>query len=52
MDYFSKYIEIIYLKGTIYLSVIDKLKSTLAHFGIPEQLTTDNRPQFIAVEFK
>lgn len=46
MDYFSKYIELIYLPETTACTVIGKLKNIFARHGIPDQVRTDNGPQF------
>ncbi|XP_041356725.1 uncharacterized protein LOC121373946 [Gigantopelta aegis] len=51
VDYYSRYIEILHLTTTDTKSVILKLKSTFARFGIPEQIISDNRPQFSSEEF-
>ena len=52
MDYYSNFLEIDKLptdaKAT---TVIAKLKDHLAHYGIPDQVVTDNGPQFKSQEF-
>ncbi|XP_063962569.1 uncharacterized protein K02A2.6-like [Lytechinus pictus] len=52
VDYFSGYWEVDYLEKTLATNVISKLKGQFARFGIPDQLVTDNGPQFTADEFK
>ena len=45
-DYFSDFFELDHLRSTASLSVIRKLKAHFTRNGIPEQLVTDNGPQF------
>nr|XP_023665577.1 uncharacterized protein K02A2.6-like [Paramormyrops kingsleyae] len=47
-DYYSRYLEILRLSVTTSECVIHKLKATFARFGIPEQIVSDNGPQFIS----
>ena len=51
-DYFSRYIDIGYLPNISSASVINKLKNTFAHHGIPQTLISDNGRQFSSEEFK
>nr|XP_054753936.1 uncharacterized protein K02A2.6-like [Lytechinus pictus] len=46
----SSYLEVDYLEKTLATNVI--LKGQFVRFGIPDQLITDNGPQFTADEFK
>ena len=51
-DYFSKYIEVAAMKKTTMSSeVIRALRSIFARHGIPEQVRSDNGPQFYSTEF-
>ena len=52
-DYFSDFFELDldYLRSTSSVSVIRKLKAHFARYGIPEQLVTDNGPQFTSRDF-
>lgn len=50
--YYSRYIEIAHMDKTDAYSVVCKLKSIFARFGVPEQLVTDNGPPFGSKEFK
>ena len=50
-DYFSDFFELDHLKSTTSVSVIRKLKAHFARHGIPEQLVTDNGPQFSSSDF-
>ena len=46
VDYFSHYPEVIQLRSTTSQTVINSLKVKFARQGIPENLRTDNGPQF------
>ena len=50
--YKSNFSELDPLTNTKSSTVIKKLKSHLARYGIPRQLVTDNGPQFTSSEFK
>ena len=50
-DYFSDFFELDHLRSTTSVSVIRKLKKYFARHGIPEQLVTDNGPQFSSSDF-
>ena len=50
-DYFSDFFELDHLQSTTSTSVIKKLKAHFARHGIPEQLVTDNGPQFVSRDF-
>ena len=50
-DYFSDFFELDHLRSTSSVHVIKKLKSHFARHGIPEQLVTDNGPQFTSRDF-
>ena len=52
IDYFSRYPELIKLKSTTTLPVIQALKSVFARHGIPDILRSDNGPQYITRETK
>ena len=51
VDYYSRYIEILKLMTTTSADVIRQLKSIFARNGIPEELVSDNSPQYTAEEF-
>ena len=51
LDYYSRYIEILKLTTTTSADVICQLKSIIARCGIPEELVSDNGPQYTAEEF-
>lgn len=52
VDYFSRYIEIARLEQLTAAEVIRHCKSIFARHGIPEQVISDNGPQFAADDFK
>lgn len=51
VDYFSKWPEIAKLKGLTSSSVINHVKSQFSKYGIPDQVVSDNGPQFACREF-
>ena len=52
VDYYSRYIELVYLADTITHTVTAKLKCIFARFGIPDLLVSDKGPQFSSKEFR
>ena len=52
VDYFSNYWEIDKLINTLDSTVILKLKSHFARYGCPDQVVSDNGPQFDCKEFR
>ena len=51
VDYFSQYPESIQLSSTTLLSTIAALKSVFSRHGIPEEVRSDNGPQYSSQEF-
>lgn len=51
VDYYSRYYEIDILKSTVTSKIITCLEEVFSRHGLPESLTSDNGPQFIAAEF-
>ena len=51
IDYFSRYIEVAKLSSTTSPDVSVHLQSMFARHGIPEQLISDNGPQFSSTSF-
>ena len=52
VDYFSRFVEVAALKKTTQShEVIRALKDIFARHGIPEQVRSDNGPQYASVEF-
>ncbi|RXN08426.1 sec1 family domain-containing 2-like protein [Labeo rohita] len=52
VDYFSKFPEIAKLTQTTSKHVVTALKSIFARHGIPEEVVSDNGPQFSSAEFR
>ena len=53
VDYYSKWVEIGLLRdSTVSSEVITQLKSTFAHYRIPDEVISDNGPQFSSRKFK
>ena len=52
VDYYSNFWEIDRLYDTASKTVIQKLKAHFSRYGIPEQLVTDNGPQFASSSFR
>ena len=52
VDYFSNYWEIDKLNNTLATTVVLKLKSHFARFGCPDQVISDNGPQFDSEVFR
>lgn len=50
--YYSRLIEILHLPSTASAQVIQKLKAVFARFGIPDEVVSDNGPQFSSAEFQ
>ena len=51
VDYYSRYIELSKLRNTSAEEVISQTKSIFARHGIPEELFSDNGPQFSSEAF-
>nr|XP_058955069.1 uncharacterized protein K02A2.6-like [Pocillopora verrucosa] len=52
IDYYSRYVEVAAMTKTTKSSeIIRALKSIFAHHGIPEQVRSDNGPQYDSAEF-
>ena len=51
IDYFSRYIEIAKLSSESATSVITNMKSIFARHGVPQELVSDNGPQYSSKEF-
>ena len=51
IDYFSRYIEVAKLTSESSASVIKHMKSIFARHGIPQEVVSDNGPQYSSREF-
>ena len=51
VDYYSRYWQILRLRNTTIVFVIQKLKEIVSRFGIPEVVRSDNGPQFRSRKF-
>ncbi len=51
-DYYSRFLEVLHLPSTTSAQVVQRLKATFARFGIPEEVVSDNGPQFSSAEFQ
>ena len=52
IDSHSKWLEVFVMSSTTSIKTIDTLKSLFARYGLPEQIVSDNGPQFTSDEFK
>jgi transposase InsO family protein len=52
VDYYSRFIEILKMSNTSATATLKALMSLYARYGFPEEVVTDNGPQFSAEEFK
>ena len=52
VDSCSRWPEVFIMKSTTATAVIKIIKSCFATHGLPEEIVTDNGPQFVAEEFK
>jgi len=51
VDAHSKWLEVVPMSTTTTEKTMEVLLSMFARYGIPQQLVTDNGPQFTATEF-
>jgi hypothetical protein len=52
VDYYSKWIEIVKMTELSSKYVVSAMKSQFAKYGIPDELITDNGPQYTCQEFR
>ena len=52
VDYNSRYIDLAHLPNITSSTVVNKMKNSFAHHGIPETVISDNGTQFTSAEFK
>lgn len=51
MDYYSQFFEVDFLKDLTSLTILSKLKSHFARYGLPENIYSDNGRQLVSHEF-
>lgn len=51
MDAYSKWPEVVMMSSTTSQNTIETLHSIFSRYGLPEQLVSDNGPQFTSEEF-
>lgn len=52
IDSYSKWIEVHEMSSTTSGATIDKLRYMFASYGLPEEIVSDNGPQFVSEEFE
>ena len=52
IDYYSRFPEIAYMSSTTSDAVINKMKDIFARWGVPEEILSDNGPQFSSEQFR
>ncbi|XP_014675753.1 PREDICTED: uncharacterized protein K02A2.6-like [Priapulus caudatus] len=52
IDYYSRYLEVMYVPEITSKQVIGKLKNLFARWGIPEEVVSDNGAQFTSTKFR
>ena len=52
IDYYSNFFEVDRMYSTTFEVVIKKLKAHIARYGVPDEIVSDNGPQFAADEFR
>ena len=48
VDAHSKWPEVIMIKSTTYMKTVEILRTIFFRNGLPEQLVSDNKPQFVS----
>ena len=52
VDYFSRWLEIVQLEDTTTTVLVQKVKNMFARWGIPDEVRSDNGPQFTSSIFR
>ena len=51
VEYFSNFIEVVWLTSTLTKPIVGKWKEIFAQFGVPDTLVTDNELQIASPQF-
>lgn len=51
VDAYSKWVDVVCMTVTTAAKTVEKLRTIFATFGLPEEVVTDNGPQFVSTEF-
>ena len=52
VDYYSWWIKVLHVKSITTVACVGKVKDVFARFGFPEEIMSDNGPQFASSEFR
>ena len=52
IDYYSNFFKVDRMYSTTSEAIIKKLKAHMARYGVPDEIVSDNGPQFAAEEFQ
>lgn len=52
VDYYTRWIEVLHVRSTTTAACLAKMKDVFARFGLPDEIVSDNGPQFVSSEFK
>ena len=52
VDTHSKWLEVVKMASTTTEKTLDVLRNMFARYGLPEQIVSDNGPQFVSKEFE
>ena len=51
IDYYSSFPEVMITRDISSANIVRVLKDIFARFGLPEEIVSDNGPQFVSKEF-
>jgi hypothetical protein len=52
VDYYSCFVEVIFIRSTTSESTISHLSQIFTHLGVPQRIRVDRGPQFVSQEFR
>ena len=52
VDYYSRWIEVLHVKSTTTAACVVKMMDVFARLGFPDEIESDNGPQFASSEFR